>query len=255
MKTPVLIDLDGVLRIGKEPAPHVEKFFELLTALQIPACILSNSTLSTSNDVRQFFEFNGIHTKIPILTAVEAAAMYARLKYRRVAVYCTDHVKSLFRGLLDYDNPQAIIIGDYGKNWNFETLNYIFRKVKDGAELIAMHKKRTWKTSEEGLLLDVGPFVVAIEYATKKEATIIGKPSQHYFASALSLFNLEVNDPFIMIGDDIETDIEASKNLGAETIYVNSDKIFSQEAIEKANPNFIVNDLNEVIEILKSKFI
>ena len=58
-----------------------------------------------------------------------------------------------------------------------------------------------------------------------------------------------------MIGDDIETDIEASKNLGAETIYVNSDKIFSQEAIEKANPNFIVNDLNEVIEILKSKFI
>ncbi|MCX7876455.1 MAG: HAD hydrolase-like protein [Melioribacteraceae bacterium] len=254
MKKPLLIDLDGVLRIGKEIAPNVEKFFDLINKLQIPSCILSNSTLSTTNDVRQFFEFNGIHTKIPILTAVEAAAMYARVRYRRVAVFCTDHVKSLFRGLLDYDNPQAIIIGDYGKKWDFETLNYIFRKVKDGAELIAMHKKRSWKTAEDGLLLDVGPFVVAIEYATKKEATIIGKPSELYFASALSLFNLEINDPFIMIGDDIETDIEPAKKLGAETIFFNSEKNIPKEIIEKAKPDFIVNDLEEVINILKQKF-
>lgn len=254
MKKPLLIDLDGVLRIGKELAPHVENFFALINELEIPSCILSNSTLSTTNDVRQFFEFNGINTKIPILTAVEAAAMYARIRYRRVAVFCTDHVKSLFRGLLDYDNPQAIIIGDYGKKWDFETLNYIFRKVREGAELIAMHKKRTWKTAEDGVLLDVGPFVVAIEYATKKEATIIGKPSQLYFASALSLFNLEVNDPFIMIGDDIETDIEPAKKLGAETILVNSEKNFSQEAVEKANPNYVVNNLEEVINILKQKY-
>ncbi|MFZ5947231.1 MAG: HAD-IIA family hydrolase [Stygiobacter sp.] len=254
MKKPLLIDLDGVLRIGKEPSPHVEKFFDLINTLQIPSCILSNSTLSTTNDVRQFFEFNGIQTKIPILTAVEAAAMYARLRYRRVAVYCTDHVKSLFRGLLDYENPQAIIIGDYGKRWDFETLNYIFRKVRDGAELIAMHKKRTWKTAEDGILLDVGPFVVAIEYATKKEATIIGKPSELYFASALSLFNLELHDPFIIIGDDLETDIEPAKKLGAETIFFNSEKGFTEEAIQKANPDYIVNNLEDVIKILSVKF-
>ena len=102
MKLPLLIDLDGVLRIDKEPAPYIEEFFEYLKKSRRHACILSNSTLSTANDVRTFFEFNGIHTRIPILTASEAAAMYARSRYRRVSVYCTEHIKALFNGILDY---------------------------------------------------------------------------------------------------------------------------------------------------------
>lgn len=250
MKLPILIDLDGVLRLDKEPAPHIEDFFDYLKKSKRKACILSNSTLSTANDVRTFFEFNGIHTNIPIITAAEAAAMYARSRYRRVAVYCTDHIKALFSGMLDYEHPQAIIIGDYGKKWDFVTMNEIFKKVHDGAEIIAMHKKRYWKTAAEGKLLDVGPFVVAIEYAAKKTSTLIGKPSPLYFASALSLLGHDITKKFIMLGDDLEDDIKAAKDLGGISIYFNSPPSL-QGNDNIVTPDYEVKDLLAAIETLE----
>ncbi|MFA7419915.1 MAG: HAD hydrolase-like protein [Melioribacteraceae bacterium] len=252
MKLPILIDLDGVLRLDKEPAPHIEEFFEYLKKSKRKACILSNSTLSTANDVRTFFEFNGIHTNIPILTASEAAAMYARSRYRRVAVYCTDHIKTLFNGILDYEHPQAIIIGDYGKKWDFATMNEIFKKVHEGAEIIAMHKNRYWKTAEDGKLMDVGPFVVAIEYAANKPSTLIGKPSPLYFSSALNLLGYDLSQKFLMLGDDMETDIQAAKNLGADSILIYTGKTqhpLPSDSVIK--PDFEAMNLLEVIDLLE----
>lgn len=254
MKLPLLIDLDGVLRLDKEPAPHIEEFFEYLKKSKRKACILSNSTLSTASDVRTFFEFNGIHTNLPILTASEAAAMYARSRYRRVAVYCTDHIKTLFNGILDYEHPQAIIIGDYGKKWDFATMNEIFIKVHEGAEIIAMHKNRYWKTPEDGKLMDVGPFVVAIEYAANKPSTLIGKPSPLYFSSALNLLGYDLSQKFLMLGDDMETDIQAAKNLGADSILIYTGKtqhpLPSDSAIK---PDYEALNLLEVIEVLEKR--
>ncbi|MDP3583103.1 MAG: HAD hydrolase-like protein [Ignavibacteria bacterium] len=252
MKLPLLIDLDGVLRLDKEPAPHIEEFFEYLKKSKRHACILSNSTLSTANDVRQFFEFNGIHTKMPILTASEAAAMYARSRYRRVAVYCTDHIKTLFNGILDYEHPQAIIIGDYGKKWDFATMNEIFIKVHEGAEIIAMHKNRYWKTAADGKLMDVGPFVVAIEYAANKPSTLIGKPSPLYFSSALNLLGFDLSQKFLMLGDDMETDIQAAKNLGADSILIYTGKTqhpLPPDSVIK--PDYEAMNLLEVIDLLE----
>ncbi len=252
MKLPLLIDLDGVLRLDKEPAPHIEEFFEYIKKSKRKACILSNSTLSTASDVRTFFEFNGIHTDMPILTASEAAAMYARSRYRRVAVYCTDHIKTLFNGILDYEHPQAIIIGDYGKKWDFATMNEIFIKVHEGAEIIAMHKNRYWKTAADGKLMDVGPFVVAIEYAANKPSTLIGKPSPLYFSSALNLLGYDLSQKFLMLGDDMETDIQAAKNLGADSILIYTGKTqhpLPPDSVIK--PDFEAMNLFEVIDLLE----
>ena len=252
MKLPLLIDLDGVLRLDKEPAPHIEEFFEYLKKSKRKACILSNSTLSTASDVRTFFEFNGIHTDMPILTASEAAAMYARSRYRRVAVYCTDHIKTLFNGILDYEHPQAIIIGDYGKKWDFATMNEIFIKVHEGAEIIAMHKNRYWKTAADGKLMDVGPFVVAIEYAANKPSTLIGKPSPLYFSSALNLLGFDLSQKFLMLGDDMETDIQAAKNLGADSILIYTGKTLHPLPPDSViKPDYEAMNLLEVIDLLE----
>ena len=52
---PLLIDLDGVLKLGNFPAPDVKDFFEFINENKIPACILSNSTLRTGEQVKDFF--------------------------------------------------------------------------------------------------------------------------------------------------------------------------------------------------------
>jgi hypothetical protein len=74
--------------------------------------------------------------------------------------------------LLDLDGRGPPMPG----TWPFcyEVLNRAFRLVMDGAELVALQKNRYWLTAD-GLSLDVGPFVAAVEYATRRKAFVVGK--------------------------------------------------------------------------------
>lgn len=97
-----------------------------------------------------------------------------------------------------------------------------FRSRLAGAELVALQKNRHWKT-EEGLVLDAGAFVAALEYACGREAAVIGKPSRAYFAAGLEALGSPANEVF-MIGDDVETDIEGARNAGLRAILVETGK-------------------------------
>ncbi len=255
MKPPLLIDLDGVLRLDNKIASFTGALFEFLNSANVTVCILSNSTLSTSSDVRNFFKQNGINLEIPVITASEAAAVYCRMRYKKVSVFCAENVKSIFENMIDDENPEAVVIGDYGKNWDFKTLNEIFKKVLDGADLIAMQKNRYWKTAEDGLLLDAGTFVAALEYAAQKEAVLIGKPSPLYFRSALQLLGYQDDQKFVMIGDDLETDIRGASELGATTIIVYTGKTEYPLAHDsKIKPDHEARNLKDAIAILEKIF-
>ena len=75
-------------------------------------------------------------------------------------------------------------MGDAGDNFNYDTMNQVFRQVQEGAGIIALEKDRYWMGSD-GLMLSAGPFVRGIEYATGKTATLMGKPSPDFFGMAL----------------------------------------------------------------------
>ncbi len=249
---PVLIDLDGVLRLGSAPAEGLREFISFVCRSRRPACIISNSTLLTRKDLRQFFRDNDLECRLPMMTAADAALSYVQQKYQKAAVYCSGHIKKSFSRYLDYDNPEVVVMGDMGNEWNYGILNDIFLKVRGGAELVAMQKNRFWNTPEEGFLLDLGPFVAAIEYACEVEATLIGKPSPLYFHSALDLIGSDITDGFIMIGDDMETDIKGSQNLDAETILVFTGK--TQKPLKKkmaVKPDYTADNLFDVMEIIK----
>ena len=60
MKQTLLIDMDGLLRLGNNPAPGVPEFFKYLENSGRKACILSNSTLADSSGFVNFFKNNSI---------------------------------------------------------------------------------------------------------------------------------------------------------------------------------------------------
>lgn len=250
-KIPILIDIDGVLKLGGNPAPGLKGFFDFLHKENLDACIVSNTTLTTSDDQKKFFDEQGIELMFPILTASNAAYNYVKKNYNKAAVYCIDHVRRIFNDIIDMDEPEVVLIGDMEKDWNYDVLTDIFRKVKAGADLVAMQKNRFWNTPEEGYLLDVGPFVAAIEYATGKEATIIGKPSKIYFDSALKLINSSLDKPFIMIGDDVETDIGAAQNVGGTGILMYTGKTeYPLPNDFHIKPNYEAKSLEKAKEII-----
>ncbi|TIU71607.1 MAG: TIGR01458 family HAD-type hydrolase, partial [Mesorhizobium sp.] len=80
-------------------------------------------------------------------------------------------------------------------------LNDAFRELVAGAELLALATNRTFRDADGALSLDAGPFVAALEFASLKRATVLGKPSPAFFLSALASMNCPPEQA-IMVGDD-----------------------------------------------------
>jgi HAD superfamily hydrolase (TIGR01458 family) len=248
---PVLIDFDGIINIGGKPANDAKNFLRYLSKNKIPSHIISNSTLKTSKDVKKFLKDNSMDFGIQVMTAVDAAYNYVKKHYTKVSVYCDSKTKKFFSDLIDDENPEAVVIGDLGKGWTYEILNVIFRKVFVGAEIIAMQKNKYWKPDGKTLSLDAGPFINAIEFATGKQAILIGKPSKLYFQNALQQLGFSTNENFIMIGDDYDNDILAAQNIGGKGILVYTGKTkypLSKEI--KIKPSYEAQNLTGVISIL-----
>ena len=253
MKIPVLIDFDGIIKLGNEPAKETAEFFEFISSKRIKSYIISNSTLRTSTDILAFLKKNNLDFNIPAMTAVDATYSYVKNNYKRIAIYCNKNIRHVFKELIDDKKPEAVVVGDLGSNWTYDIINDIFRKVNDGADFIAMQKNKFWKPNGEELFLDAGTFIKAIEFAALKEAILIGKPSPIYFCSALEQLGWEKDEPFFMIGDDLETDIGAAQKIGGKGILVFTGKTnYPIPQNYPIKPDFEAKNLRDVIEILSS---
>jgi HAD superfamily hydrolase (TIGR01458 family) len=145
----------------------------------------------------------------------------------------------------------AVIAGDLGDRWDYEVLNRAFRRLMDGAELIALQKNRYWETSE-GISLDAGPFVAALEYATGREAEVLGKPSDAFFQLALSELGVGA-DAVAMVGDDVEADVGGAMDAGLAGILVRTGK-YREDQVRASGiePTATVDSIAEVPQLLSS---
>jgi HAD superfamily hydrolase (TIGR01458 family) len=107
-------------------------------------------------------------------------------------------------------------------------LDRAFRHVMAGAELVALQKNRYWRRGD-GLSLDVGPFVAALEYATARAAHVVGKPAPGFFDGVLRGLGGAAREA-AMVGDDVESDVGGALAAGLSGVLVRTGK-FREEAV------------------------
>jgi ribonucleotide monophosphatase NagD (HAD superfamily) len=120
-----------------------------------------------------------------------------------------------------------------------------------GAELIALQKNRYWMRAD-GLSLDVGPFVAAIEFATGREAYVVGKPAKGFFDQVLASAGADADaGATAMVGDDIESDIGGALGAGLAAILVRTGK-FREEQVRESSiePTYVVDSIADVPSLL-----
>ena len=88
--------------------------------------------------------------------------------------------------------------------------------------MLALQKNRYWQT-EVGLALDAGPFVAALEFASGKPASVVGKPERDFFRLALEDMGLGAGQVAI-VGDDAEDDVVGARRAGPVGIQVRTGK-------------------------------
>uniref|UniRef100_A0A8B9SEI4 Phospholysine phosphohistidine inorganic pyrophosphate phosphatase n=1 Tax=Apteryx owenii TaxID=8824 RepID=A0A8B9SEI4_APTOW len=125
---------------------------------------------------------------------------------------------------IDKANPNCVVIGDAADNFSYANLNEAFR-ILIGLEnpvLISLGRGRYYKETD-GLKLDVGAYMKALEYACDIQAEVVGKPAKMFFESALAELGVQPQQA-IMIGDDIVNDVGGAQQCGMRALQVRTGK-------------------------------
>ncbi len=184
----LLLDIDGTLYVGEEPIPGAPEALRELERRGHVLRYLTNTTRFSRDELARRLRAMGFDASPDqLFTApVAAAAWLAHHGIRRVGAYVPASTLDDFRAfeLVPEDAvPDAVVVGDLGPEWTFDRLNHAFRQLLEGARLVALQRNRYWRTPD-GLTIDAGAFVAALEYAAGTEAVVVGKPSREFFRLA-----------------------------------------------------------------------
>lgn len=249
----VLLDLDGVVYVGDRPVPGAAEAIDWLVEQGIAHLFLTNTTSRPREAVVAKLAGFGLPVSPEeILTpAVSAVAWLRSHGITRPAVFVPAATVTEFAELdpLSDDLEEgagAVVIGDLGAGWTFPTVNRAFRLLMSdpGIPLVALGMTRFWR-AEDGLRLDAGAFVRALEYAAGRSAVVVGKPDPRFFRGAAGALQLPT-DQVVMVGDDIHTDVEGAQTAGLAGVLVRTGKFSEADLRGGVTPDAVLGSLADL---------
>jgi HAD superfamily hydrolase (TIGR01458 family) len=252
----ILLDVDGVLHVSGEPIAGAAAAVRRLRADGHRIRFVTNTTTRSRAQVGDQLRQMGIEVDDEELQTTGVVAARA-LKGKRVLALTMPGLLDDLEGLqLVGMNVDAVLLGgadegeETGRVFSYLNLNRAFHELEAGADLYCLHKNRWWQTAD-GARLDTGAFVAGLEYAADIEATVLGKPSNAYFAAALEALDAEAGLTW-MVGDDLENDIIGAHKHGMKTLLVRTGK-FRPDDVERSQvqPDGIVSSIAQVPDWLE----
>ena len=219
----VLLDLGGVVYVGRDPLKGAIDAIERMRSRGLTLRFLTNTTRSSKRMILDKLRSMGL-TIAPEELFVPSSAVRQYLKAKGLTPHLLVHPHLLedFEGLPE-GAADAVVIGDAGEGFTYQALNQAFRILTTGAEFLALAKNRSFRDEDNQLSLDAGAFVTALEYSSGNEATVFGKPSKAFFQAALESVGCAPEEA-VMIGDDVESDIGGAMAAGIDGILVQTGK-------------------------------
>ncbi len=228
----VLLDIDGVLVVSWSPVAGAVEALVAIREAGLPVRFLTNTSSRSREAIAARLREVGFAVEDDeLLTAGVATAEYVAAHHPGARCWSLNEGPSDdFADLTlvgPSDAPDVVMIGSAGPSFEWETINLATRAVLDGAALVAMHGSTTWRT-DEGICVDGGAYVAALERATGRTATVIGKPGAAMFQAAFDQLGAAPED-CVMVGDDLMSDVLAAQALGARGVLVRTGKFRADE--------------------------
>ncbi len=248
----VLFDLDGVIYQGDRQIEGSSEVISWIQEQNIPHLFVTNtSSRPRSQIISKLKRFNINTTEDRLFTPAIAASEWLRQHHpgEKVVLFVTEETKKDFNEFpagneIDEDIC-AVVIGDLGEAWSYARLNSAFRILmhSNKPELLALGMTRYWQ-ADDGLRLDVAPFVSALSYASNTQAKIMGKPAAEFFHAALNSLGYPASQ-CLMLGDDIRSDIDAAQQTGIKGILVKTGKYRPTDMNLGITPDAVLDSIRD----------
>lgn len=237
----LLLDIDGVVATGAAALPGSVEAIRRVAALGTPMRFVTNTTRRPRRRILESLRGLGLDVGADEIFTPGAAAT-EQLAERGMKPLLVVHpdLKEDFAGA-PKDGPCAVVLGDAGEHFTYGALNEAYRALVHGAAFYALAKNRNFHDHDGELSLDAGPFVAALEYASRLEATVIGKPAPEFFRRAAASIDAPLED-VLMIGDDAEADVGGALAAGLRGVLVRTGKYREGDEKRLATPPEAVED-------------
>ncbi|XP_062577264.1 phospholysine phosphohistidine inorganic pyrophosphate phosphatase-like [Saccostrea cucullata] len=249
----VLLDISGVLFESGAGVPidgSVEAVQRLKAAgLAVRFC--TNETTMTRGMLTEKLHVLGFSmSEQEIFPPIPAICKVLQKRNLRPHLLINPKVAPDFDGV-DTSDPNCVILGDATTEFNYHNLNKAFQALVAMKEpvLFSLGMGRFYREQGE-LLLDVGPFTKALEFAADVKAEVVGKPSQTFFTSVLEDMNVDA-DNVVMVGDDIVSDVGGAQSCGMLGIQVRTGKFRPQdEEHPTVKPDAFADNLLAAVDLI-----
>jgi 4-nitrophenyl phosphatase len=221
----LISDMDGVLYRGDTVLPGVHELFEWLNERGIPYVLATNNSSRTRAEYVSKLAQMGI-PGVPenaVVTSAVATADYMRQRYpagTRVYVLGMLGIReALTEAGFDLDagsgEPVEVVVSGIDLNLTYDKLKQAALYIRAGADFIGTNGDVTLPNAD-GMIPGAGSLLAALQAATGRAPTIIGKPHAPMFEASLHTLGLPAEN-VLMLGDRLDTDILGAKRLNIHT--------------------------------------
>ena len=252
----LLLDLDGTVYLGHQPIEHVaEVLIEAASRGARSAFITNNASRTPAEVAAQLVEMDVAATADDVQTSPQAAAKMLVEKHpagSKVLVVgapaLADEVArvGLVPVRLAADQPVAVVQG-HSPETGWPILAEASIALRAGADWVAANVDTTLPT-DRGLLPGNGAMVAALVAATGLHPRVAGKPERPLIDAAIARFGSKRP---LVIGDRLDTDIEAAVNAGVPSLLVFTGVTTARDVLVARagqRPDYFGFDLRAVVD-------
>ena len=253
----ILCDIDGTLYFRGKLIPKAVETLSYLQDNGYKVVFLTNTDSKPPKEILELLLNFGFSVESDdIFTPIIAIKEYiSQFPDKKSYFLVSERVKSEFQTFSQVSEdeiPDFVVISDFSDDWRIERLNIAFKYVLKGAKLIGSQGNRYFIDQDGNPKIDTGSLVRMVADAAHVKPLILGKPNSDYFKLALKKIDIDPNEA-IIIGDDIESDIQGAENAGIKGVLVKTGKgqmKFQKNYRSKIEPFLTLSSFSELRDLL-----
>jgi arabinose operon protein AraL len=252
-----LMDLDGTVYLGDRLLPTARETILKLRQMHRRVIFLTNEASQTRQHFANKLEGLGLPThSADIINPTTALIGYLHQHYPSGRLFvigepalCNELQQA---GFYLYDAPDQVevVIASNDHHFDYRKLKIAFDSIRAGATFLATNADRTIPIPGGSEEPDTAPIIAAIEACTNHPLDVmIGKPSTFMAEVALKLADAPAQR-CILVGDNLETDIQMGENAGMKTALVLTGVASGGNITpSQIQPDYIIRQLADLLPI------
>lgn len=218
----ILLDLDGCVWLGDEPTPGaVDAVAALRGAGKNVAFVTNDSQLSTEEYVQKLWRLGFQASLEEVVTVGGAVQFVLAERFTGGSAFvigspalhrCVESAGLRIVNRTAFASRADVVVVAFHPEFHYDELREATQAALRGAFLVGSNRDATFPNSD-GLWPGSGAIIAAVEFASGRTVTTIGKPEPTLVRTALDRLG---PGRAIMVGDRVDADLGAAHNAGID---------------------------------------